>query len=85
MLEKLKLPSLQDRRKQLRLAFFYKIDEGLVPAMPPHQFLEPERANKTIKRPIHTTTKVERLYHIKWSGKTSNFKQQTLQNHLNKD
>ena len=54
MLEKLKLPSLQDHRKQLNLTFFYKIVEGLVPAMPPHQFLEPERANK---RPIRATTK----------------------------
>ena len=44
MLEKLKLPFLQDRRKQ-RLAFFYKIVERLVPAMPPHQLLEPERAS----------------------------------------
>ena len=55
MLEKLKLPSLQDRRKQLHLAFFYKIVERLVPAMPPHHFLKPERANK---RPIRATTKL---------------------------
>ena len=54
MLEKLKHSSLQDRRKQHRLAFFYKIVEGLVPAMPPHKFLEPERANE---RPIRATTK----------------------------
>ena len=40
MLEKFKLPSLPDCQKQLCLAFFYKIVEGLVPAMPPNRLLE---------------------------------------------
>ena len=38
MLENLELPSLQQRRKHLRLIFMFKVVEGLVPAMPPDQF-----------------------------------------------
>ena len=49
MLNQHQLPSLQDRRKQLRLSFFYKVVEGLVPALPPDNFLTPVRSNK---RPI---------------------------------
>ena len=43
MLQDLQLPSLQDRRKNNRLIFFYKVVEGLVPAMPCHDFLTPVR------------------------------------------
>jgi hypothetical protein len=39
LLKKLDLPTLQDRRKQLRLCFFYKVVEELVPAIPPQNFL----------------------------------------------
>jgi len=46
MLQRLKLPSLQDRRKANRLIFFYKVVEGLVPALPSQNFLTPVRANK---------------------------------------
>ena len=48
MLSDLKLPPLQLRRQQLRLSFFYKVVEGLVPAMPPAQFLSPVRASKRL-------------------------------------
>ena len=43
-----------------------RIVEGLVPAMPPHQFLESERA----KKPIRATTKFKDfITYIKCSGK----------------
>ena len=43
MLSKLELPPLQDRRKANRLVFFFKVVEGLVPAMQSHDFLTPVR------------------------------------------
>ena len=46
MLKDLKLPRLQERRKQLRLIFMYKVVEGLVPAMPHNQFFTPKNKNK---------------------------------------
>ena len=46
MLKDLKLPSLEERRKQLRLIFMFKVVEGLVPAMPPDQFFTPKTSNK---------------------------------------
>ena len=45
MLETQDLPSLQQRRKDLRLTLFYKIHYGLVPAIPPDQYLT-KAANK---------------------------------------
>ena len=46
MLDQLKLPSLQDRRKANRLVFFYKVVGGLVPALPSHVYLTPLRPNR---------------------------------------
>ena len=37
------LQTLQERRKQLRLVYFYKIVEGLVPAIPCDKFLEKQK------------------------------------------
>ena len=37
--KKSQLPSLQDRRKAIRLTFMYKVVEGLVPAMPTSTFI----------------------------------------------
>ena len=51
MLCKLDLPTLQDRCKQQRLSFFYKVVEGLVPAMPVEQFLKFLPASKRQIRP----------------------------------
>ena len=45
-LKELELPSLQERRKQLRLIFMFKVVEGLVPAMPSDQFFKPRNTNK---------------------------------------
>ena len=49
MLKDQDLPSLQDRRMAARLTFFYKVVEGLVPAISPDAFLKPQRP----KRQIH--------------------------------
>ena len=43
------LPSLQDRRKALRLTFMYKLVEGLVPAMPPASFIEFNKPGRQIR------------------------------------
>ena len=42
---------LQDRRRANRLIFFYKVVEGLVPALPCHDYLTPVRANKRKLKP----------------------------------
>ena len=44
LLTKLDLPSLQERRKSLRLVFLFKVVEGLVPAMPSENFLTPSKS-----------------------------------------
>lgn len=46
MLTELELPSLQFRRRNLRLTTMYKVVGGLVPAMPPHLFFTEKPANK---------------------------------------
>ena len=46
MLSKLELPTLQERRQQLRLTLFHKVVEERIPALPPEKFLTPARANK---------------------------------------
>ena len=49
LLNKLKLQSLQDRRRDLRLVFFYKVVEGLVPAMPYQKFLTQQKQGRKIR------------------------------------
>ena len=49
MLKDLDLPSLQDRRKMIRLTFFYKVVEGLVPAFTCHDYLTPIKSRRRIK------------------------------------
>ena len=49
MLKDLKLPSLQQRRKELRLTLLFKIAEGLVPAIPPDLYLTPMKEKRHIK------------------------------------
>ena len=46
MLDSLKLPSLQDRRKANRLVFFYKVVGGQVPALPSQAYLTPLLQNR---------------------------------------
>lgn len=42
------LPTLQDRRKEMRLVFLFKVVEGLVPAIPPTTHLVPIRNKRKI-------------------------------------
>ena len=49
MLGNLELPSLQERRRQLRLTLLYKISNGLVPALPENQFLSKINNKRQIK------------------------------------
>ena len=51
MLQDLGLPLLKERRKINRLTFFYKMVEGLIPAMPCHSFLTPVRKSKRLITP----------------------------------
>ena len=53
MLQDLHLPGLQDWRRQLRLAFMYKVVEGKVPAMTSSEFFSPRPQSK---RKIRTRT-----------------------------
>jgi hypothetical protein len=55
MLADLQLRSLQERRRRLRLAFFGRVVEGLVPALPVDQFLQPQRSNKRRVQPRQFT------------------------------
>ena len=48
MLRELDLPTLQQRRKELRLAFLFKVVKGMVPAIPPSDYLEPIRNRRKI-------------------------------------
>ena len=47
--EKLSLPTLQDRRKAIRLTFMYKVVEGLVPAIPPQKFIKFQQQKRLIR------------------------------------
>jgi len=49
MLQQLEIPPLQERRKMARLTFFYKVTEGLVPAMPIETYLTPIRGKRIIR------------------------------------
>ena len=49
MLQSLELSSLENRRSSNRLIFMYKVVEGLVPAIPPNEFLKPTRQKRQVK------------------------------------
>jgi hypothetical protein len=49
LLTRLKLPTLQDRRQHLRLVYFYKVVEGLVPALPSENFLKPLGSSRLVR------------------------------------
>jgi hypothetical protein len=49
ILKQLELPTLQERRQMARLTFFYKVTEGLVPAMPIDTYLTPIRGKRQIR------------------------------------
>ena len=45
----LELDTLEERRESLRLILMYKVVEGLVPSLPPSQFVKFERPKRQIK------------------------------------
>ena len=47
--DRLQIPSLEARRKSIRLTFMYKVVEGLIPAMPPRDFIKFQRPGRNIK------------------------------------
>jgi hypothetical protein len=49
MLRTLDLPPLQDRRKNQRLAFFYKVVGGQLPGIPPEMYMLPIKGKRLIK------------------------------------
>ena len=49
MLKDLELPLLQERRKQLRLTFMFKVIEGLMPAIPSSAYFEPVLSKRRIR------------------------------------
>ena len=49
LLKKHNLPTLQERRQDLRLTFLYKVVEGLVPAIPPEKYLTPQKPGRQIR------------------------------------
>ena len=67
--ERTGLPPLQLRRQHLRLTLFYRVVEGLVPALPPHQFLTPQkhgrliRSNRTVRKDDFQITNI---IHLIW-------------------
>jgi hypothetical protein len=48
MLQDNDIVPLHERRKYLRLTFLYKVVEGLVPALPHHQFVNKTRSRKNV-------------------------------------
>ncbi len=49
MLSSCNLQTLEERRKNNRLVYFYKVVEGKIPAIPPEKFLTVERPKRQIK------------------------------------
>ena len=47
--QELELPPLQERRKNLRLAYMYRVVEGLVPALAPEHYLVTRKLGRAIK------------------------------------
>ena len=46
--KKCNLPPLQEWRRHLRLTLFYRIVDGLVPALPPEEFLQQQKPARQI-------------------------------------
>lgn len=49
MLKDLELPSLQTRRQQQRLIFYFKVVEGQIPALPPDDLITFQRPKRQIR------------------------------------
>ncbi len=72
MLHTLQLPTLQQRRKDTRLIFLFRVVEGLVPAIPPTELLTPNKPGRLIKPTTtsdhHTTNTINN--HIRNNNRT---------------
>ena len=64
MKQDLELDTLEERRESLRLILMYKVVEGLVPSLPPSQFVKFERQKRQIKpktfKDHHTTNIIDK-------------------------
>ena len=49
MLKDQNLPSLQERRRNIRLALLYKVANGTLPGLPPDDYLTPVRNKRQIR------------------------------------
>jgi hypothetical protein len=50
MLSDLNLPPLKDRCHNIRLAYFYKVVEGVVPAITPQKYLTSRNQEETFEQ-----------------------------------
>ena len=53
MRKDLELETLEERRSSLRLILMYKVVEGLVPSLPPDQFIKFAKPKRQIKTKTH--------------------------------
>ena len=62
MLRDMNLHPLEERRRHIRLGLLYKITEGLIPALPPQDFLTPANSGRRKIKPTryedHATTNI---------------------------
>ena len=61
MLQSLELSSLENRRSSNRLIYMYKVVEGLVPAIPPNEFLKPTRQKRQVKAKYFESCETENI------------------------
>ena len=54
MLQDLELPPLQEGRHNIRLAYYYKVVEGLVPATPPQNYMTARIRGRNIRAKQYT-------------------------------
>ena len=68
MLADLGLPTLQERRKELRLTLLFKVAKGLVPAIPPSEYLTPfhnKRRIRAVTRSDYTSSNTVSNYELR--------------------
>ena len=63
LLTKYDLPTLQERREDLRLTFLCKVVGGLVTAIPPEKYLNPQKASRNIHPPNRSDYIVQNPVH----------------------
>ena len=73
MFKSLELSSLENRRSSNRLIFMYKIVEGLVPAIPPNEFLKPAKQNRQVKEKNFENCETKNILDRHTSNNNRNF------------